>query len=138
MIIVNLLFIYSCFHRGLLPPKMVVDEFGVGLTDEKGLLGSGIYFGDDITTSIKYSKASEVKGTRILLISDVALGKVRQFTSKQTDLKEAPEGFDSVQGVGRHQDDMSNFQVSHLNNLQKIFLSSLYKSSFNRNFFNFF
>lgn len=110
------------FRRGLLLPKMVIEEFGVELTEEKGLLGSGIYFGDEISTSIKYSKASKVKGTRLLLISDVALGKVKEFISKETSLKEPPEGFDSVQGIGRHQDSLSSFQVSHLNNSRKNFL----------------
>ncbi|CAD5126470.1 DgyrCDS14594, partial [Dimorphilus gyrociliatus] len=43
--------------RGLLPPKTVVEDYGVDLTEKDGLLGSGIYFGDNIRTSIKYSKA---------------------------------------------------------------------------------
>ncbi len=36
---------YFIFCRGLLPPKVVVDEFGGTLTDI-GMLGSGIYFAD--------------------------------------------------------------------------------------------
>ncbi|XP_054433436.1 protein mono-ADP-ribosyltransferase PARP4 isoform X2 [Pteronotus mesoamericanus] len=84
-------------RRGLLLPKVVEDR-GVKRTDI-GNLGSGIYFSNSISTSIKYSHPGETDGTRLLVICDVALGKCMDLHKKDFSLTEAPPGYDSVHGV---------------------------------------
>ncbi|XP_036108057.1 protein mono-ADP-ribosyltransferase PARP4 [Molossus molossus] len=83
--------------RGLLLPKVVEDR-GVKRTDI-GNLGSGIYFSNSLSTSIKYSHPGGTDGTRLLAICDVALGKCMDFYKKDPSLAEAPPGHDSVHGV---------------------------------------
>ena len=62
--------------RGLLLPKIVVSDFG-GERSDAGSLGTGIYFGLDASTSVKYSSPGETQGSRLLLVCDVALGSVK-------------------------------------------------------------
>ncbi|XP_019507947.1 PREDICTED: poly [ADP-ribose] polymerase 4 isoform X1 [Hipposideros armiger] len=83
--------------RGLLLPKVVEDR-GVKRTDI-GNLGSGIYFSDSLSTSIKYSHLGETDGTRLLAVCDVALGKCADVHRKDFSLTEAPPGYNSVHGV---------------------------------------
>uniref|UniRef100_H0XEX8 Poly [ADP-ribose] polymerase n=1 Tax=Otolemur garnettii TaxID=30611 RepID=H0XEX8_OTOGA len=89
--------IVGILSRGLLLPKVVEDR-GVKRTDI-GNLGSGIYFSDSLSTSIKYSHPGETDGTRLLVICDVALGKCMDLYKKDFSLTEAPTGYDSVHGV---------------------------------------
>ncbi|XP_041662697.1 protein mono-ADP-ribosyltransferase PARP4 [Cheilinus undulatus] len=84
--------------RGLLPPRMVVEDHGIERTDI-GNLGSGIYFSDSIRTSVKYSKPSATDGSRLVLVCDVALGKCMDLYKKDFMLTKAPEGHNSVHGV---------------------------------------
>uniref|UniRef100_A0A8C8YJ55 Poly [ADP-ribose] polymerase n=1 Tax=Prolemur simus TaxID=1328070 RepID=A0A8C8YJ55_PROSS len=83
--------------RGLLLPKVVEDR-GVKRTDI-GNLGSGIYFSDSLSTSVKYAHPGETDGTRLLVVCDVALGKCMDLHKKDSSLTEAPAGYDSVHGV---------------------------------------
>ncbi|XP_040853783.1 protein mono-ADP-ribosyltransferase PARP4-like [Ochotona curzoniae] len=85
--------------RGLLLPKVVEDR-GVHRTDI-GNLGSGIYFSDSLSATIKYAHPGETEGTRFLLVCDVALGECIEFDQKDFSLTEAPEGYHSVHGVAR-------------------------------------
>ncbi|KAG8524708.1 Protein mono-ADP-ribosyltransferase PARP4 [Galemys pyrenaicus] len=85
--------------RGLLLPKTVEDR-GVERTDI-GNLGSGIYFSDSVSASIKYSHPGEIDGSRLLVISDVSLGNCMKLHKKDFSLKEAPLGYDSVHGIRR-------------------------------------
>ena len=62
--------------RGLLLPKIVVSDFGGKRSDAESL-GTGIYFGLDASTSVKYSSPGEKRGSRLLLVCDVALGSVK-------------------------------------------------------------
>eukprot|EP00062_Callorhinchus_milii_P019744 gi/632974631/ref/XP_007903786.1/ PREDICTED: LOW QUALITY PROTEIN: poly [ADP-ribose] polymerase 4 [Callorhinchus milii] len=94
--------------RGLLPPNIVVESYGGERTDV-GNLGSGIYFSDSISTSIKYSKPSTTDGTRLLVICDVALGKCKQYYKKDITLSAPPEGYSSVHGVHKTADTISEF-----------------------------
>uniref|UniRef100_A0A8C3W803 Poly [ADP-ribose] polymerase n=1 Tax=Catagonus wagneri TaxID=51154 RepID=A0A8C3W803_9CETA len=82
--------------RGLLLPKVVEDR-GVTRTDT-GNLGSGIYFSDSISTSVKYSSPGQTDGSRLLVVCDVALGKCMDLLEKDFSLTEAPPGYDSVHG----------------------------------------
>ncbi|XP_033122166.1 protein mono-ADP-ribosyltransferase PARP4-like [Anneissia japonica] len=86
------------FTRGLLLPKIVVEDFGGKRTDP-GNLGSGIYFTDSSSTSAKYSSRSTVKGSRFMLVNEVALGNCLDMKSKNYKLAAAPEGYNSVHGV---------------------------------------
>ncbi|XP_033966298.1 protein mono-ADP-ribosyltransferase PARP4 isoform X2 [Pseudochaenichthys georgianus] len=94
--------------RGLLPPRVGVEHHGIERTDA-GNLGSGIYFSDDLSASLKYSKPSETDGSRLLLVCDVALGQGMDVHKKDLTLTEAPEGYDSVHGVRRTPNTHSEF-----------------------------
>ncbi|KAM8918887.1 protein mono-ADP-ribosyltransferase PARP4 [Lycaon pictus] len=83
--------------RGLLLPKVVEDR-GTKRTDI-GNLGSGIYFSDSLSTSVKYSHSGEIDGSRLLVVCDVALGKCMDLKKRDFSLTEAPPGYDSVHGV---------------------------------------
>ncbi|XP_068123023.1 protein mono-ADP-ribosyltransferase PARP4-like isoform X2 [Hyperolius riggenbachi] len=84
--------------RGLLLPKIIVDEFGLERTDI-GNLGSGIYFSDSISTSVKYTEASSNTGARLLVVCDVALGRTKDVGKRDYTITEPPEGFHSIHGV---------------------------------------
>uniref|UniRef100_A0A8C6TH21 Poly [ADP-ribose] polymerase n=1 Tax=Neogobius melanostomus TaxID=47308 RepID=A0A8C6TH21_9GOBI len=84
--------------RGLLMPCVAVSQHGIIRTDA-GNLGSGIYFSDEINTTLKYSQCSLTDGSRLVLVCDVALGRCKDFRKKDLTLIQAPEGHDSVHGV---------------------------------------
>ncbi|XP_038577213.1 protein mono-ADP-ribosyltransferase PARP4 isoform X35 [Micropterus salmoides] len=84
--------------RGLLLPRVGVEHHGIERTDV-GNLGSGIYFSDAMSTSLKYSKPSETDGSRLLLVCDVALGRCKDVHKRDLTLTQAPEGHHSVHGV---------------------------------------
>ncbi|XP_034741908.1 protein mono-ADP-ribosyltransferase PARP4 [Etheostoma cragini] len=84
--------------RGLLLPRVGVEHHGIERTDV-GNLGSGIYFSDSMSTSLKYSKPSETDGSRLLLVCDVALGRCGRVHKRDLTLTQAPEGHHSVHGV---------------------------------------
>lgn len=63
--------------RGLLLPKIVVDDFG-GSRSDPGMLGSGIYFADSASLSVKFSGPEKGQsGSRLMLVNEVALGNVK-------------------------------------------------------------
>ncbi|XP_041438609.1 protein mono-ADP-ribosyltransferase PARP4 isoform X3 [Xenopus laevis] len=95
--------------RGLLLPKNVEDDLGLERTDI-GNLGSGVYFGDSISTSVKYSEPSLTNGARHLLVCDVALGNSKDLYKRDFSLTEAPSGFDSVHGVRQVPGRKSDFE----------------------------
>ncbi|MBN3294535.1 PARP4 polymerase, partial [Polypterus senegalus] len=84
--------------RGLLLPKVAVEQHGIARTDV-GNLGSGIYFSNDIRTAMKYSSPNEIDGTCILVVCEVALGLCKQLTQKDCSLTSAPDEYHSVHGV---------------------------------------
>ncbi|GFR66346.1 poly [ADP-ribose] polymerase [Elysia marginata] len=65
----------------------------------------------NIDTSVKYSAPSSTKGTRLMLINEVALGKTKEFLSHDTSLTSAPDGYDSTHGVGKSENSESEFKV---------------------------
>ena len=91
-------------------PKVVVDEYGGKRTDP-GLLGCGIYFADAASTSAKYSSPSKTRGTRLMVVSEVALGNSKDYYKFDLDLKAPPEGFDSTHGVRKQEGVASDFEV---------------------------
>ncbi|XP_065253676.1 protein mono-ADP-ribosyltransferase PARP4 [Emys orbicularis] len=95
--------------RGLLLPKIVVEDHGMERTDI-GKLGSGIYFSDSISTSTKYSPPSEMDGTRLLAVCNVALGTCLDLYKKDLSLTNAPAGYDSVHGVRKRANIYSDFE----------------------------
>ncbi|KAL4233481.1 Protein mono-ADP-ribosyltransferase parp4 [Mactra antiquata] len=90
--------IVGILSRGLLMPKVVVDDHG-GIRSDPGMLGSGIYFANSASTSIQYSTPSKTKGSRFMLVCDVALGRQKEMYERDYDLTSPPEGYDSVHGV---------------------------------------
>ncbi|XP_015284983.1 PREDICTED: poly [ADP-ribose] polymerase 4 [Gekko japonicus] len=95
--------------RGLLLPKMVVEEHGIERTDS-GNLGCGVYFSNSISTSIKYSQPNKTDGTRLLVICDVALGRCLDTYQKDLSLTTAPSGYESVHGIRQAKGNDSAFQ----------------------------
>ncbi|XP_031218415.1 protein mono-ADP-ribosyltransferase PARP4 isoform X2 [Mastomys coucha] len=100
--------ILGILSRGLLLPKVAEDR-GVQRTDV-GNLGSGIYFSDSLSTSIKYAHAGKTDGSRLLVVCDVALGKCVDLFKKDFSLTEAPPGYDSVHGVSETASVPTDFQ----------------------------
>ncbi|CAF2919721.1 unnamed protein product [Rotaria sp. Silwood2] len=95
--------------RGLVMPKMVVEELGVVRTDI-GCLGYGIYFSDCAATSLKYTTASMTRpGRRLLCVCQVALGESANYYSFSPTLIKPPDGFHSTHGVRRTEDNRSMF-----------------------------
>ena len=95
--------------RGLLLPKLVCEELGSETRSDVGNLGAGLYFSDSISLSSRYSKPSNSKNTRLLVLCDVALGKSFESNEFRTELTKAPDGFDSVLGVKRNEYNESPF-----------------------------
>ncbi|XP_061177489.1 protein mono-ADP-ribosyltransferase PARP4-like [Saccostrea echinata] len=95
--------------RGLLMPKVVVDDYGGKRTDP-GMLGNGIYFASSASTSIKYSKPSKTRNTRMMLVNLVALGNTMDVYTYQRDLTAPPSGYDSVHGVAASEGVESDFK----------------------------
>ncbi|KAM7131833.1 LOW QUALITY PROTEIN: protein mono-ADP-ribosyltransferase PARP4 [Ciconia maguari] len=95
--------------RGLLMPKVVVEDHGLERTDI-GNLGSGIYFSDSLSTSIKYSSPSETDGAQLLAVCDVALGSCLDLYEQHYLLNNAPSGYNSVHGVRKTADISSDFE----------------------------
>ncbi|XP_041806571.1 protein mono-ADP-ribosyltransferase PARP4 [Chelmon rostratus] len=95
--------------RGLLLPRVGVKHHGIERTDF-GHLGSGIYFSDAVSTSLKYSRPSVTDGSRLLLVCDVALGQCRDVLKRDPTLSQAPEGHHSVHGVRHTPKTPSEFQ----------------------------
>ncbi|XP_078337991.1 uncharacterized protein LOC111100311 isoform X3 [Crassostrea virginica] len=95
--------------RGLLMPKVVVDDYGGKRTDP-GMLGHGIYFASSASTSIKYSKPSKTRNTRMMLVNQVALGNSLDVYKHQRDLTTPPSGYDSVHGVASGEGVESDFK----------------------------
>ncbi|XP_071788483.1 protein mono-ADP-ribosyltransferase PARP4-like [Asterias amurensis] len=84
--------------RGLLLPKIVVEEYG-GSRRDAGLLGQGIYFADRVSTVHQYSPPSQQACTRLMVINKVALGNVKELYKFDMTLNQAPEGHHSTHGV---------------------------------------
>nr|XP_054590936.1 protein mono-ADP-ribosyltransferase PARP4 isoform X2 [Nothobranchius furzeri] len=95
--------------RGLLLPRVAVEHHGIERTDV-GNLGSGIYFSNSLSTSLKYSKPGQTDQSRLLLVCDVALGRCKEVRKKDPTLDQAPEGHHSVHGVRRTNSIQSDFE----------------------------
>ncbi|CAF2163335.1 unnamed protein product [Rotaria magnacalcarata] len=103
---VNFLGILS---RGLVMPKIVVEQLGVERTDV-GCLGYGIYFSDSASTSLKYTTASRIRpGRRLLCICQVALGESANYYLFSPTLTKPPDGFHSTHGVKQTEENQSKF-----------------------------
>uniref|UniRef100_A0A3Q3X3W0 Poly [ADP-ribose] polymerase n=1 Tax=Mola mola TaxID=94237 RepID=A0A3Q3X3W0_MOLML len=96
--------------RGLLLPHVGVEYHGIQRTDV-GNLGSGIYFSDAFSTSLKYSHPNVTDGSRLLLVCDVALGRCKEVHKRDLTLTQAPEGHHSVHGVHCSSTTQSEFEV---------------------------
>ena len=94
--------------RGLLLPKVVVSHYG-GERSDYGKLGAGIYFASNASHSAKFSTQGQSTRTRLLLLHDVALGACKDCLREEKELERAPDGYDSVRGVGKKEDARSKF-----------------------------
>ncbi|XP_046570901.1 protein mono-ADP-ribosyltransferase PARP4-like [Haliotis rubra] len=96
--------------RGLLLPKVVVENYG-GQRSDAGMLGGGLYFASAASTSAQYSRESKTKGTRLMLVADVALGQCKDLFNHDRTLKCPPEGYHSVHGVKNSPNTPSDFMA---------------------------
>lgn len=85
-----------CKHGLLMRPP------GVYITGS--MFGNGLYFADQSSKSEQYSTSrfggsGRGANTYFLFVADVALGKVKKYTSAQSHLSRPPAGFNSVQGA---------------------------------------
>lgn len=62
------------------------------------------------STCVKYSKPSEGRGTRFALVNEVALGQCKEVFEFDQSLVSPPEGYQSVHGVRKNDDIVSNFE----------------------------
>jgi poly [ADP-ribose] polymerase len=102
--------------RGLLLPKYIKsadsnqNEYSELLNrTDIGNLGYGVYFADNLLTSIKYTKASSTKNTRLIAVCEVALGNCIDYYDYDTSLVKPPDGYDSVHGVRQSEEARSKF-----------------------------
>jgi len=63
------------------------------------------------SASVKYSSPSEMDGTRLLAVCDVALGSCLDLYERDFSLNAAPSGYNSVHGVRKTADVSSDFEV---------------------------
>ncbi|XP_074640441.1 protein mono-ADP-ribosyltransferase PARP4-like isoform X3 [Tubulanus polymorphus] len=91
--------------RGLLLPKAYIPT-----EMYNGQLGHGIYFADSISTSLKYTHPGNGSRHQLIAVCEVALGKIKDYYNNAPDLKSAPPGFNSTQGVGTHKGNTSDFE----------------------------
>ena len=73
----------------------------------------------------KYSKVSSYKGTRLVVLCDVALGKCYDTCQRDVTLTRPPDDFDSVHGVRSSDDVTSDFEVSSSEYLSLFYAYSL-------------
>ena len=81
--------------RGLLMPN-VAARHGARITG--AMFGPGLYFADSSTKSANYCGVYG-RETGYMFIAGVALGKMKQYPTAQTQLRAPPRGYDSVMGV---------------------------------------
>ncbi|KYQ89839.1 hypothetical protein DLAC_09816 [Tieghemostelium lacteum] len=97
--------------RGMLLPKVIVNTGGS--RSDFGFLGAGIYYADQFKTSAQYAHPSLNDGqSRLMLISEVAVGKTKEFTKIDATLTQAPFGFNSCLGVAQTSTNNSDFQTN--------------------------
>ena len=96
--------------RGILLPKCLLTGDDFLTRSDIGNLGYGIYFADDILTSVKYADASSSRNTRLIAVCEVALGKCARYFDYDHELTRAPDGFHSVHGVKTSDEKISRFQ----------------------------
>ena len=72
--------------------------FAARLRRDRGMLGRGIYFGDSLTTALRYTTNGS-RSTAYVLVCSVSLGEMFHTTTHRYDLEQPPAGFDSVHGV---------------------------------------
>ena len=64
-----------------------------------------------VSTSVEYSRTSNYKGTHLMALCDVALGRCHDTFHHDMTLTRPPDDFDSVHGVRGSEDVTSDFKV---------------------------
>ncbi|GAM18105.1 hypothetical protein SAMD00019534_012800 [Acytostelium subglobosum LB1] len=84
-------------RRGLQLPDTVVKRNWAFRTDQ-GFMGAGLYFAKHIEGSLWYTSASS-EDSRFVIIARVALGNEHSLHSKDINMTQPPQGFNSCHGV---------------------------------------
>ena len=84
--------------RGLQLPQLCF-RMGSGRSAAISSLGKGIYFGDCPATAALYCRGTALRGTRLMALCRVALGKTLKLAEPAPQLVKAPLGYDSVHGT---------------------------------------
>jgi len=73
------------------------------------MFGKGIYFADMVSKSANYCCTNRTNNTGLLLLCDVALGKMYERT-KADYIEKLPAGFHSTKGIGKTEPDPNVFK----------------------------
>eukprot|EP01064_Diplonema_japonicum_P035529 TRINITY_DN7741_c0_g4_i1.p1 TRINITY_DN7741_c0_g4~~TRINITY_DN7741_c0_g4_i1.p1 ORF type:complete len:1883 (+),score=295.23 TRINITY_DN7741_c0_g4_i1:53-5701(+) len=68
---------------------------------DRGMLGKGIYFTDELSTCLKYAVPDD-SGWSYIFICNVATGRVAETSRARPELERPPQGFDSIHGKKHH------------------------------------
>jgi poly [ADP-ribose] polymerase len=63
--------------------------------------GKGVYFADMSSKSGNYCQTTQLRNTGLMLLSEVALGEMRELKSSDYDAHKLPPGKNSVKGLGK-------------------------------------
>jgi poly [ADP-ribose] polymerase len=78
------------------------------------MFGKGIYFADMVSKSANYCFTSPQRTTGLLMLCEVALGKMYEVKTSKGNLTKAPANFDSVKGLGQtHPDPNEKLKFSN-------------------------
>jgi poly [ADP-ribose] polymerase len=86
---------------GICKKGLLLRPPGVYITGS--MFGNGLYFADQSTKSSQYSFGRfggnrGTGGSYFMFVTDVALGKIKEYYNAQSHLREAPSGYNSVMG----------------------------------------
>ncbi|EGC30900.1 hypothetical protein DICPUDRAFT_40766 [Dictyostelium purpureum] len=108
--------IVGILSKGLLLPDIITSSGGK--RSDFGYLGKGIYFSEDIISSLKFIPGTST-GTSLIIVSYVALGNVKEYTNLQPELTSPPKGYDSCKGI-KSSDFKHNEHVIYNSNQSKL------------------
>ncbi|KAJ7561684.1 hypothetical protein O6H91_03G037600 [Diphasiastrum complanatum] len=73
------------------------------------MFGKGVYFADLVSKSAQYCYTSKANPVGLMLLSEVALGEMKELKSAKY-MEKPPEGFNSTKGLGQTKPNESTFE----------------------------
>jgi poly [ADP-ribose] polymerase len=92
----------NCNMLGISSKGLLMRPPGVVITGS--MLGCGLYFGSNSSKSLQYAQGGwggtrNIRSNCYLFVTSVALGKIKEYTTAQSQLNSPPYGYHSVKGV---------------------------------------